>query len=77
MQIYILESHYDGEIYLYAFKDNTQLRKKLIKLFNSEFNYEDYPEERDEIIEELLNKGVCYGGNYDTASYYLKKQELL
>lgn len=77
-QVYVLMVKDDGETMISVFKDNTQIKKKLIKFFNEQFNYDCEPEIRDEIIEELFNGGYATGDMLnDFAEYYLEKQVLI
>ena len=78
MEVYVLVVKNEGEIYTYVFKSNTQLKKKLIKVFNDEYNYDYAPEDRDEIIEKLFNKGYATGDMLnDFAEYKLEKTTLI
>lgn len=74
MEVYVLTLKNEGEIYINVFKDNSQIRKKLIKLFNEEYGYELYPEDRDELIDELFEHHYATGDMiYDFGEYYLEK----
>lgn len=77
-QVYVLMVKDDGETMISVFKDNTQIKKKLIKFFNEQFNYDYAPEDRDVIIEDLFNNGYATGDMLnDFAEYYLEKQVLI
>ena len=74
MEVYVLTVKVDGEVLVSIFKDNTQIKKKLIKYLNEQFNYDCAQEERDRIIEELLDDGESTGDMVnDFAVYYLVK----
>lgn len=74
MEVYVLTVKVDGEVLVSIFKDNTQIKKKLIKYLNEQFNYDYAQEERDRIIEELLDDGESTGDMVnDFAVYYLAK----
>ena len=74
MEVYVLTVKVDGEVLVSIFKDNTQIKKKLIKYLNEQFNYDYAQEERDRIIEELLDDGESTGDMVnDFAVYYLVK----
>lgn len=78
MKVYVLRLEVDGETYIHVIKDNTQLKRKLIKIFNEEYNYGDVPEERDEMIEELIEHHYTTGDMMnDFGYYYLEKTTLL
>lgn len=78
MEVYVLIVKNEGEIYSYVFKNNTQLKKKLIKVFNEEYNYDCEPEERDRMIEELIEHHYTTGDMLnDFAEYQLEKQILI
>ena len=78
MEVYVLMTQSEGETYISVFKDNTQIRKKLIKFFNEQYNYGECPEERDDIIDDLLNNGYAAGDMLnDFCVYYLEKHEII
>lgn len=80
MGVYVLRLESDGETYINVIKDNTHLRRKLIKIFNEEYNYcyDDTTEERDRMIEELIEHHYTTGDMLnDFGHYYLEKTTLL
>ena len=78
MEVYVLMTQSEGETYINVFKNNTQIRKKLIKFFNEQYNYGEYPEERDDIINDLLENGYATGDMLnDFCVYYLEKQIII
>lgn len=78
MKVYVLRLENEGDTFIHVIKDNTQLKKKLIKIFNEKYNYGEEPEERDRMIEELIEHHYTTGDMmYDFGQYYLEKTTLI